>query len=113
MAGAGSLWEAVCGRSPSCIGHRSSWVVRVGMGEAGTSPVRERRSGPGSPQGSGGEPLAGGAGGLREQAQEGGASVWPGRKLGHVADAGGKGDGGGPASEQGLKPLRRLAARVV
>ena len=83
------------------------------MGEAGTSPVRERRSGPGSPQGSGGEPLAGGAGGLPEQAEEGGAPVWPGGKLGHVADALGKGDSGGPASEQGLKPLRRLAARVV
>ena len=39
-------------------------------------------------------------GGLREQAQEGGASL-------------GKGDGGGPAPEQGLEPLRRLAARVV
>ena len=82
------------------------------MGETGTSPVRERRSGPGSPQGSGGEPLAGGAGRLRQEAQEGGASVWPGRKLGHVADAIGKGDGGGPASEQGLKPLRRLPARA-
>ena len=29
------------------------------------------------------------------------------------ADSFGKGDGGGPASEQGLKPLRRLTARVV
>ncbi len=54
-----------------------------------------------------------GAGGLREQAQEGGSSVGQSRKLGHVADALGKGDGGGPASEQGLKPLRRLTARVV
>ena len=36
-----------------------------------------------------------------------------GRKLAHVADAGGKGDGGGPASQQGQKPLRRLTARVV
>ena len=35
------------------------------------------------------------------------------RKLSHVADAGGEGDGGGPAPEQGLKPLRRLPARVV
>ena len=34
-------------------------------------------------------------------------------KLAHVADALGKGDGGGPASEQGQKPLRRLPARVV
>ena len=83
------------------------------MGEAGTSPVRERCSGPGSPQGSGREPLAGGAGCLREQAQEGGSSVGKSRKLGHVADSFRKGDGGGPASEQGLKPLRRLAARVV
>ena len=65
---------------------------------------------PGSPLGSGGEPLAGG---LRQQAEEGGATLGKGGKLGHVADAGGKGDGGGPASEQGLKPLRRLAARVV
>ena len=48
-----------------------------------------------------------------EQAQEGGVSVGPGRKLGHVADALGKSDGGGPASEQGQKPLRRLPARVV
>ena len=68
---------------------------------------------PGSPLRSGGEPLAGGAGGLRQQAQEGGASVGPGRKLGHVADAWGKGDGDGPAPEQGQKPLRRLMARVV
>ena len=68
---------------------------------------------PRSPLRSGGEPLAGGAGGLRQQAQEGGASVGHGRKLGHVADAIGKNDGGGPASEQGLKPFRRLPARIV
>ena len=36
-----------------------------------------------------------------------------GRKLAHVADALGEGDGGGPASQQGQKPLRRLPARVV
>ena len=34
-------------------------------------------------------------------------------KFGHVADAIGEGDGGGPASEQGPEPLRRLASRVV
>ena len=62
------LWEAVRGRSPSQIGHRTSWAVRVGIGEAGASPFRERRGGVGSPLGSGGEPLAGGAGRLREQA---------------------------------------------
>ena len=67
----------------------------------------------GSPQRSGGEPLAGGAGGLREQAKEGGPPVGKGRKLAHVADACGEGDGGGPAPEQGQKPLRRLTARVV
>ena len=50
---------------------------------------------------------------MRQQAQEGGASLGKGGKLGHVADSFGKGDGGGPASEQGLKPPRRLAARVV
>ena len=33
-----------------------------------------------------------------------------GGKLAHVADACGEGDGGGPAPEQGQKPLRRLAA---
>ena len=65
------------------------------------------------PLGSGGEPLAGGAGGLREQAEEEGAALGKDRKLGHIADAFGKGDGGGPASEQGQKPVRRLAARVV
>ena len=63
-----------------------------GMGGEGGGEVER------SPLGSGGEPLAGGAGGLPEQTEEGGASVWPGRKLGHVADAGGKGDGGGPAT---------------
>ena len=67
----------------------------------------------GSPQKSGGEPLAGGAGGLREQAKEGGPSVGKGGMLAHVADACGEGDGDGPAPEQGQKPLRRLAARVV
>ena len=72
-----------------------------------------RRSGGGSPLRSGGEPLAGGAGGLRKQAEEGGAALGEGRKLAHVADAGGKGDSGGPAAEQGQKPLRRLPARVV
>ena len=36
-----------------------------------------------------------------------------GRKLGHVADALGKGDGGCPASKQARKPLRGLKARVV
>ena len=36
-----------------------------------------------------------------------------GRKLAHVADALGEGDGDGPASQQGQKPLRRLKARVV
>ena len=36
-----------------------------------------------------------------------------GRKLAHVADAPGEDDGGGPATEQGQKPLRRLPARVV
>ena len=40
-----------------------------------------------SPQESGGEPLAGGAGGLREQAEEEGAALGKGRELGHVADA--------------------------
>ena len=36
-----------------------------------------------------------------------------GGKLGHVPDAGGEGDDGGPASKQGQKPLRRLLASVV
>ena len=35
------------------------------------------------------------------------------RKLGHVTDALGKGDGGGPASKQARKPLGGLKARVV
>ena len=99
---AGSLREAVGGQSPSCIGHRSSCAVRVGTGEAGASPAWERRGGVGSPQRSGGEPLAGGAGGLREQAEEDGPSVGKGRKLAHVADAPGEDDDGGPATEQGL-----------
>ena len=54
-----------------------------------------------------------GPGGLRKQAKETGASVWPGGELGHVADTLGEGDGGGPAPQQGQKPLRRLPARVV
>ena len=36
-----------------------------------------------------------------------------GGKLGHVADACGEGDGGGPATEQGQKPLRRLAGAAA
>ena len=51
-----------------------------------------------SPNESGGEPLAGGAGRLGKQAEESGASVRVRGKLGHVADAMGKGDCGGPAS---------------
>ena len=39
--------------------------------------------------------------------------MWQGGEIGHVADALGEGDRGGPAPEQGLKPLRRLPARVV
>ena len=39
--------------------------------------------------------------------------MWPGGKLGHVADALGEGDGGGPASKQARKPLGGLKARVV
>ena len=35
------------------------------------------------------------------------------RKLAHVSDALGKGDGGGPASKQARKPLGGLKARVV
>ena len=54
--------------------------------------------GPRSPNKSGGEPLAGGVGRLCQQAEESGASVRVRGKLGHVADAMGKGDGGGPAS---------------
>ena len=54
--------------------------------------------GRGSPLGSGGEPLAGGACRQGEQAEEGGLSVREGRKLAHVADALGEGDGGGPAT---------------
>ena len=64
-------------------------------------------------RGSGGEPLAGRACSLREQAEEGGAPLGKRGKLAHVADALGEGDGGGPATEQGQKPLRRLAARVI
>ena len=105
------LRESVCGRGPSCIGHRSSCAVRVGTGEAGASPVREGRAR--SPKGSGGEPLAGGAGRQRQQAEEDRPSVGKGGKLGHVADALGKGDGGGPASKQARKPLGGLKARVV
>ena len=60
-----------------------------------------------------GKPLAGGAGRLSQQAEEDGAAVGKGRKLGHVADSLGKGDGGGPASKQARKPLRGLKARVV
>ncbi len=87
------------------MGHRSSWAVRVGMG-------MEARRGD-ADRGSGGEPLAGGAGRQREQAEESRAALGEGRKLGHVADACGQGDGGGPAAQQGQKPLRRLKARVV
>ena len=54
--------------------------------------------GPRSPNESGGEPLAGGAGRQRQEAEEGCASVRVRGKLGHVADAMGKGDCGGPAS---------------
>ena len=36
-----------------------------------------------------------------------------GGKLGHIADALGKGDGDGPASKQARKPLGGLKARVV
>ena len=61
----------------------------------------------------GGEPLAGGVCRQREQAEEDGLSAGVGRKLAHVADALGEGDGGGPAPQQGPKPLRRLPARVV
>ena len=46
-------------------------------------------------------------------AKEGGPSVGKGHKLAHVADAPGEDDGGGPATEQGQKPLRRLTARVI
>ena len=66
------------------------------------------KGGRGSPLGSGGEPLAGGASRQREQAEEGGPSVGESRKLAHVADALGKGDDGGPASEQGQKPVGGL-----
>ena len=59
------------------------------------------------------KPLAGGAGRLSQQAQEDGAAVGKGRKLGHVADSLGKGDGGGPASKQARNPLRGLKSSVV
>ena len=48
-----------------------------------------------------------------EQAGEEGVTAVKGGELGHVADALAEGYRGGPASEQGQKPLRRLAARVV
>ena len=79
------------------------------MERVGSEGKRER----GGPLESGGEPLAGRACRQREQAEEGGAALGKGRKLAHVADALGEGDGDGPASEQGQKPLRRLPARVV
>ena len=60
-----------------------------------------------------GSSLPGEASCLSKQAEEGGASVWSSGKLGHVADALGEGDGDGPASKQGGKPLRRLPARGV
>ena len=75
--------------------------------------LRGVRNGQRSPLKSGGKPLAGGAGGLRKQAQERGAPVWPCCEIGHVADALWEGDCGGPAPQQGQKPLRRLTARVV
>ena len=64
-------------------------VVKVGVRANG---------GQRSPNESGGEPLAGGAGRQRQEAEEGCASVRVRGKLGHVADAMGKGDCGGPAS---------------
>ena len=93
------------------------------MGEAGVSPASKAGAGKlrqgkgqrerGGPLRNEGESLAGGAGGPVKQAQEEGPSVWQGGKLGHVADALGKGDGGGPASKQARKPLGGLKPRVV
>ena len=65
-------------------------------------PAGERR---GAASGRSGRPASAGAGRRRDPG-EGPQARPQGRALG-------KGDGGGPASEQGLKPLRRLAARVV
>lgn len=71
-------------------------------------------AGVGSVRGKSGErPLPSGAGGLCEQAHEQGATVGKSRKLAHVADALGESYGGGPASKQARKTLRRLKARVV
>ena len=47
------------------------------------------------------EPLPGRACGLGEQTEEESAALGKGRKLAHIADACGEGDGGGPAAEQG------------
>ena len=85
------------------------WAQVLLGDETGCGMGRGKRS----PLESGGKPLAGGAGGPREQAQEGGAPLGQGGKLCHVADARGKGYRGGPATEQGQKPLRGLPARVV
>ena len=106
------LREPVRGQGPSCIGHRSSWVVRVGMGESGSGSRKQGRSGQAPVEGkwrreAGKKSLAGGACRPCKQAQEEGTPVGMRRKLAHVADALGKGDGGGPASKQARKPLRR------
>ena len=50
---------------------------------------------------------------MGKQAEEEGATVLKGRKLGHVANALGKGDGGGAPSKQGRKPTGGLKACVV
>ena len=57
--------------------------------------------------------LAGGASRPFKQAQEDGASVGKGSKLGHVADALGQGQDGGPPPKQVRKPPGGLKARVV
>ena len=86
-----------------------AWVFPGGRrgqaldGESGVGSASPRGSGLGEKAGR--RPanglLPGGARRLRKQAQEGGAPAGVRGKFGHVADAIGEGDGGGPASEQG------------
>ena len=90
-------------------------MLRSGWGEAGAGPA-SKRSGEaplGGKREGGERPLPGGTGRQCKQAQEVGATLGKSRKLGHVADALGKGDDGGAASEQVCKPLRGLKASVI
>ena len=98
-----------------------AWVFPGGRrgqalgGESGVGSASPRGSGLGEEAGR--RPACGllpdGARRLCQKAQEDGAPAGVRGKFGHVADAIGEGDGGGPTSEQGPEPLRRLASRVV